>query len=152
MAYYEPGQYDCIVTGQGMSESKKNRTPFFFLKVLPVKRDGIELEGGQYECEVKLYLTETQLRGLGWNGVSFADIEPGGTHSFSGINIKASCTHSENGYENWKLPAPGMQTSDNVSGMSRKLDALFGRALQKNGKPAKKPAPPVDPGQDDIPF
>ena len=163
-AFYQPGIYECIVQSQGFGESKEKKTPYFFLAFSPVKHNGREVES-PYERELKMWLTDKtveraigQLRGLGWGGSSFADLEPGG-HSFRGVNLTLTCTHNADGYEDWELPAPSSGTSQQTPGVTKRLDALFGREL-KNGagtapvRPqASSPSAPVEVVPDgDVPF
>jgi len=167
--YYEQGNYDCIVQAQGFGVSKVKRTPYFWLQVQPCKHNGEELLNSQYSREVQLYLTDktvdrviAQLRGIGWDGESWKDLEVDGDHSFKNVNVQLICEHEqgENGtvYDRFRFPSPDMATPEQTKGVAKKLDALFGKALKGKGKPAAKPKPVVpevaadEPEDDDIPF
>lgn len=151
MAHYEQGYYECQISDQGFDVSKEKKTPCFWLRFMP--------EGGEYEREVKLWLTDktiesavSRLRSLGWEGNSFRDLEPGG-HSFAGTVVRLRCEHSQDGdkvYENWEFPAPE-SNSENKNGVAKKLDTLFAKAL-KGGKSAAKAVPAVVEDDGDIPF
>jgi len=174
MSYYQEGLYEVRFKSQGFSESKEKKTPFFFLTFDPVNLilgDDIHPVDARYECKVDLWLTEKtvertveNLRTIGWEGNSFRDLEPGG-FSFEGVVGHLRCSHEQNGekvYDKWDFPATGGVKVEHVSGMAKKLDALFGKAL-KASKPAakavEKPVPvtvPEDAGSvedaDEIPF
>ncbi len=171
MAYYNEGRYLVEVTGQGFGESDQKKTPFFFLEFEPryqmMNQGQVGVE--PYTREVRLYLTDkaldgalARLRSLGWSGTSFSELEPGGAFSFSGQEMGLICQHSQDGdkvYENWSVPlAGGGSKVESKSGISKKLDNLFGRQLRKTGKVESDSAPrPVEnqtvpDEEDDIPF
>ena len=140
MAYYEPGRYECIIRSQGFELSKEKKTPCFWLSFMPITSEG----DGAYSRTVQLWLTDktidnvvARLRTLGWEGTSFKDLEPGG-FTFIGKTVWLRCDHEQHDdriYEKWEFPPPegSGQQAENVDGVARKLDALFGKAL-KGGK------------------
>ena len=167
MAYYGQGTYDCQITGQGMAESKEKKTPYFFLRFLPISLNGEKIHEDQ-EREVALWLTEKTidrsievLRQLGWNGDSFKELEPGGGVILKGLHCKIRCEHEQvdaNVWERWQFPFAG-QATEHKAGLSKKLDALFGKSLKKTAgtaKPVAKPEPAEVAtevaGDDEIPF
>jgi hypothetical protein len=160
MAHYDQGLYDCIIKSQGFDVSKEKKTPCFWLRFLPVKKDGEEIDA-EYEREIKMWLTDgtinrviDRLRSLGWKGSSFKELEPGGKHAFAGTNCQLRCEHEQNGstvYEQWEFPAPRSAPPENKTGVAKKLDALFGKALK--GKPVSaEPVATATSETDDCPF
>ena len=162
MAYYEPGRYVVQVVDQGFGNSKQKLTPYFCLTVRPIARvisaDEQEIVRDQYERYIMLYLTDktvenviARLRRLGWDGMSFSHLDPENEeyHSFRGAEVLATCEHEQSGdktYERWRLPlgGGGRSVHEAEQGITRKLDARFGKVLKstatKSGaRPAKKP-------------
>ena len=163
MAHYQQGLYECRVIAQGFDVSKEKKTPCFWLRFVPESYDARELTES-YEREIRLWLTDgtidrvvEQLRNLGWQGSDFAELEPDGGHSFEDLVIKVRCTHQQEDdkvYENWELPS-SFQSCEHKSGMTRKLNALFGAKLKNGAKPKPKS---IDEevkelaGEEDCPF
>ncbi len=170
--YYEPGRYACRVIAQGFGESKKKKTPYFFLAVKPIGlRDPADPDGrllgcADYPREVQLYISDAaaqytieRLRLLGYRGDSFRDLEPGGSFSLVDSEIELECKHETNDgetYDRFGFPFES-EPAENVEGVAKKLDGLFGKELRKtapkkgtNSTPEPEPEP-VGAG-DDIPF
>lgn len=155
-SYYDVGLYRCIVKTHGFDVSEKKRTPCLWFRFTPMTSDG----EGDYDRETRLWLTDKtidrtilRLRDMGWSGAAFQELEPGG-HTFRGVEVELFCAHNPEGYEDWQFPAPTGQVSQPKLGVARKLDALYGRALQRGAaaKP-KRPAETVPPeNNDDVPF
>ena len=166
------------VTAQGFDESKEKKTPFFWLAFTPLfetDTTGAEIaQCADFEREVRLYLHENtidqtveRLRGLGWDGASWADLEPYALDGFSFVDheIDVRCSHEQQGdnvYERWELPSGGRR-SEHKTGMTRRLDALFGSQLKATAAKGKKAAgkakakPKSEPElstatEDEIPF
>ena len=150
MASFDRGKYVCKITSQGFSESKENKTPFFFLAFAPQGRinpddpDGSLHPCDDYERDVKFWLTEKaiettirRLQSLGWEGQSFQELEPNGKTSFVGRHITLQCEHEDYNdkiYDKWEWPYEGGNSIESIEGMGRKFDALFGRQLKKSPK------------------
>lgn len=170
MAFYEPGRYVVQVVDQGFGNSKQKLTPYFCLTVRPVARvisaDEQELVRDQYERYIMLYLTDktvesviARLRRLGWTGTSFSQLDPENDkyHSFTGAEVLATCEHEHMGdktYERWRLPLGGGRTVHEAEqGITRKLDARFGKVLKSTAKSSKGPQPAVTADtQNGLPF
>ena len=115
MAHYQPGTYSCEIVSQGFDESQVKKTPFFFVRFYP-RAIGNEAVTEAYEREAVLYLTEKTvergraiLKGVGWDGLRFSDLEPGGSCSFVGKSVELRCEHEQSGdnvYERWDFMAP----------------------------------------------
>ena len=161
MANYGQGMYDCIIRDQGFDESKEKKTPYLWLRFTPVKHNGTPIDDG-YDREVKLYLTDAtvgrvveRLRGLGWQGSSFKELEPGGEQTFNGVNVILRCLHRQQGdkvYEDWDFPAPASPQPDNKAGVAKKLDALFGKALKTTRGSAPVDVQKTTTDEDACPF
>lgn len=172
MAFYEPGRYVVQVVDQGFGSSKQKLTPYFCLTVRPLARvvsaDEHEAVRDQYERYIMLYLTDktvesviSRLRRLGWNGTSFSQLDPENDeyHSFVGAEVLATCEHEQMGdktYERWRLPlssGPAMQ-HEPEKGITRKLDARFGKVLKSTARSIKKPEATTvaAEGRDQLPF
>lgn len=150
--HFDAGLYAAKVVAQGFDVSKEKRTPFFWLAYEPlclVNAEGDDIgQCARDEREVRLYITDGtienllgKLRYLGWNGSSWSELEPGGSHSFVGQEIIVECRHeqvNERVYERWELPGSRRQRSEAVQGVARKLDTLFGRQTK-----AVAPTPPA---------
>lgn len=144
MAYYEQGIYQNVpITGQGFSESKDKKTPYFFLAIKP----------GEHERQIQWYIPDgkedaidrllSALETLGFDGGSFSELDPNSAKfwDFTQITITAECKHEAyNGkqVERWQLPFAGVarEIVPLDSKQVRKLDALFGAKLKTrfNGK------------------
>lgn len=167
MAFYQQGLYECLICGQGFDESKEKKTPYFWLKFQPFRCDGVDVSG-MYDREVLLYLTDAtieraveHLRRLGWEGSDWAELEPQGSCSFEGRTVTLRCMHEQAGdkvYEKWEFPLGSVTNSQHKSGISRKLNALFGKNVkngqkkQSNKKAAEAAAVADSTEEDDIPF
>lgn len=153
MAYFaDRTKYRCVIKQQGFGRSSVKGTPNFWLEVLPiaeVKSDGsgeFPLQN-DYRRVVRLWITEKTaertveiLRGLGWPGGSWSDLDPdsGSYHDLNGVECTLECTHETNTetgktYDNFNFPAPGgsAATPENESSITRDLDNLYGAALKK---------------------
>lgn len=170
MAYYEPGRYLVKVVRQGFGTSKKKGTPYFFLTIRPQRRIVEELDGeeitepiaNEHDRDIELYLTQNTiafqleaLRGLGWGGNSFSEIDPSypGHHSFVGQEVKATCEHTGDGdkvYDNWSLMMLTTEREHHApEGLVRTLDEEYRDILTDTATgTAPRPAPP----EDEIPF
>lgn len=173
--YYAEGDYLFKVVDQGFGESAKKQTPFFYLRGTPLARlvNGDEEPCERaYERDITLYLSEKavdgtidRLRGLGWNGTSFKELDVTGSVSFVGHAITVTCEHEVNDagtWERWGLPyvastdKPPKPKSD--PRIASKLDAMFGKSLKPaagvatktKAAPVRQPAATVDDAE--IPF
>lgn len=156
-AYYEPGRYYVQVVNQGFGQSKEKKTTYFYLTIKPVERivspDDREICVQQFERTIFNYITEKtvdrlveQLRELGWDGTNWGELDPSSpdAHSFVGQEILAQCDQEiyEGNYkEKWQLPGRGGLDHEAEPDTTRKLNAMFGKAL-KGSRPSK-PAPPT---------
>jgi hypothetical protein len=155
MAYYQPGRYVVQVVDQGFGNSKQKLTPYFCLTIRPIARvitaDEHEALPDSYERYIMLYLTDktvdnviARLRRLGFAGASFSQLDPANDkyHSFEGIEIMATCEHEQIGdktYERWRLPLGGSPSFHEAeAGITRKLDARFGKVLKSTARSVKK--------------
>src|SRR5688500_5972121 len=155
MAFYQPGRYVVQVVDQGFGNSKQKLTPYFCLTVRPVARiitaDEHAAISDSYERYIMLYLTDktvdnviARLRRLGWNGTSFSQLDPSNEkyHSFEGLEIMATCEHEQMGdktYERWRLAmGAGPAVHEAEEGITRKLDARFGKVLKSTARSVKK--------------
>jgi hypothetical protein len=171
--YYSEGKYLFKVVDQGFGESAKKQTPFFYLRGTPLARiiDGAEDPcERQYERDITLYLSEKavdgtidRLRGLGWQGSSFKELDVTGSVTFVGQVITVFCKHEVNDagtWEGWGLPfeatseKPPKPKSD--PRIASKLDAMFGKSLKSTAiatpKPAAIPKPAAVRDDVDVPF
>lgn len=152
MPHYDKGLYQVEITNQGLNKSSQKGTPGFFLRILP--------EGGAYERDIQWWITEKtveyvirDLRSLGFAGKSFGelDLRRKGFHNFIGMEIKAACTHEENGdkvYERWGLPFGGADITPLGTAEAHELDSLFGDQLQSQddeyNEPERRGQAPVE--------
>ncbi len=151
MAHYSPGRYRCQITEQGFSESKEKKTPCFAIKIKPTAlydaTNGDLLQCDGFERTVTLWLTENtvenairNVRSLGFTGSSFRELDPEvpGHTSLVGMEVDFVCDHEDyNGkaMERWEFPPPEARPLERVSGLSKKLDALFGKSLKTAAPP-----------------
>jgi len=183
---YDEGRYWLKVLSQAFGKSKKRGTPEFSLRVLvkgrvnPEAPDGDLLSCAQNERTIYLYITENtaeyvlrDLERIGFDKSSFRFLDPqaNGFHNFADAEFEGFCDHEEyegKVNEKWRFAKPrGQQDVTPLEdGEVRKLDALFGKQLQKVAarkpeKPADKPAEkaatavidrPPPPDDDSIPF
>jgi hypothetical protein len=141
--YYDVGAYVGEVINQGLGESKTG-TPFFYLKVKVLgtpDNEGYVPAAQQYDRTVYFYLSEKSmentvenLKALGFNGSSLAQLDPDHAKavSFIGNQVDLYCQHEEyNGdwKEKWNLSRVlAVQTIEPKK--LRQLDALFGKSLK----------------------
>lgn len=152
---YEQGDYAAKVTDQAFGQADNEaKTAFFALTVQPIAK--LDLETGDrtsvdpFNRTIRMFLSEKaaphtikKLRTLGFEGVSFAELNPetDGHFSLVGQEVVVRCKHEEyqgKQQERWDFPGDGgagIKPLDD-KGM-RKLDALFGKHL-KDGKPMAK--------------
>lgn len=173
--YKDGGKYLCEVVQQGFTESKNKGTLGFFLRFKPLleidKNDPtVSYESPNYERTIEMWITENTidnhirvLRGLGFTGSSFRELDPDNPSHFSfvGNEIALLCRHQEYDgkvYDKFEFPyTGGGKTLPSDSKVASKLDNLFGRRL-KSAAPTTRPAvaEPVvaaaDEGDDSIPF
>lgn len=175
MAHYAPGRYRCQITEQGFSESKEKKTPCFAIKIKPTAAydptNGDLVQCEAYERTVTLWLTENtvenairNVRSLGFDGASFRELDPEvpGHTSLVGVEFDFQCSHEEyegKQMERWEFPPPEARPIERVSGLSKKLDALFGKSLKSVAPPKATPAKSKQEGAavaaptgDEIPF
>lgn len=177
MAHYSPGRYRCKIVEQGFSESREKKTPCFAIKVKVIglvdQTNGDLLPCDSYERTVTLWLTDNTIenairnvRSLGFDGASFRELDPEvpGHTTLVGTEADFLCDHEDyNGkaMERWEFPPPEARHLERVSGLSKKLDALFGKSLKAAAGPkatvakskqegAAAPAGPSE--KDEIPF
>ncbi len=149
MAYYGEGVWQCKVVKQGFEMGQFG--PQFVLTIAP--------QGAEKQFEQKLFMpfldengepakhidkTIAALKFLGFVGEpSQLDPESKNHHSFVGQTIPCYCTHKADKegkiWERWYVNTPKAAPTPVDNPMLRKLDALFGKALKGNGKPADKP-------------
>lgn len=157
MAQFNQGVYVCRVTKQGFDESKEKKTPYFWLEFQALGQvNPDDPEGPLFGCDewlrnVSLWLTEKtadrtrdKLIALGWNGERWQDLEPGGAHSFEGVELRLQCTHEQTDdkvYEKWDFPFDGPKEQKHTTGIARSVDALFGRAKKPASQPPTQPRP-----------
>lgn len=168
-AFYEPGKYRVRVTKQQFGENK-NSNPELQLAIKPIGiyegEEPSDMEG-LYDRTIFLTLTEgtlgtaekpgwvmTTLLFLGFNGTSFAQLDPEHTKaiSFVGKEFDARCDVEEyqgKEREKWNVLRPGTgsggpATKPIATKAVRALDAKFGKLLKSSiGRPA--PNSPADP-------
>lgn len=156
MPSYDQGVYENVeITGQGFSQSKEKKTPYFFLTISP----------GEYERTISFYLPDgkedavdrmldsLERLGLNMNGLErFAQLDPRSqAHvSFVGSTVTVECKHETNNgktYERWDVPfLGGVKPVELDQPAIRKLDAMFGKKLKAKAataKPKPKPAKPL---------
>lgn len=175
--FYEPGYYDARVVSQAFQKSKKGN-PMIVLKVKPTFRiESYRAESGSIEeerypvatsyertiylgmnpeNEASLDVTLQKLRGAGFDGDDFADLD------LNNREIRCVCEHqvyNNEQREQWSLPLPEREVSelDNDPSLTRTLNALFGKKLKEGAKAAPKAATPPDHTgsnltDDDVPF
>ena len=145
---YDTGKYLCEVIGQGFGElPNEKKTPYFFLEVKPLglinpgDPKGDLIYCNDFPRTANMFLTEDaipytvdRLRSLGWSGTSFKEIEPTGSHSFVGQQIELICSHRESGgktYDKFDFPPlGGGKSAESDPNVARKMDVLYGKALQ----------------------
>ncbi len=175
---YQPGRYVGRVISQGSGESKDKKHPQIILKFKPTARIEYTPDGEEslvnttveYERTVWLTINPTnpnsvemslkRLRYAGFMGDSFGDL------NLVGTDCRFVCSVGEyNGEpsDSWELALPPLESKPAGqpidTGVVKKLDALFGKALKASGG-AKKAAPaavketvPSDAGDDsECPF
>jgi hypothetical protein len=174
-AYYQPGDYLCKIVNQGFAESKDKKTPYLFLVVRPVAQYGMSDEGEQeypvemqYDRTVSLWLTDKtvertaeRLCEIGWAGADWNDLAPGGVCDLTGTELRLTCVHelyNNEPREKWDFPFSGVPVQHDPS-VSKKLNALFGKALKGHQAGAAKPARQAAPAglaatarEEDLPF
>ena len=171
--YYKQALHNVIVRDQGFGKSSNDK-PLFWM-TFDVE-DEIQPDGtaqpvpNRYERTTRLYFSDAAkdrsveiLRGLGFTGDSFRDLEPGGGFSFIGRIIQVDCQHDEyegKQHEKWELPYKS-NSPEQTEGIARDLDALFGadlRSTAKKAAPKLEPKPDTSTGEvasppvDDVPF
>jgi len=159
MAYYREGRYRARVINQYFGESEGKGTPFFALTVKVISYFDPQMgdyvpPGESYDRDVKLYITNDtmdyvipKLRSIGFEGSSFRDLDPDNQNhiSFVGLESDFVCKMEPGKdntklYEKWGFPAvKTAATVENKAGVSKRLDALFGRSL-KGSATQQKPA------------
>lgn len=157
--YYEEGLYLFRIDKQGWVETKERKLPMLVFNGDPVARifkheDGTEVEepvvrDSHYDRRIQMVIDGSndtsleyamrKLRFAGFNGESFADLD------LTGRTVRARCTHGEynnkpNEQWDFALPDGGATTKALDSGLTRKLDALFGKRLKEGAKPKAAPA------------
>lgn len=169
MPYYEAGRYWAKIIKQGFGTSQNKGTPYFYFAFRPLERIVEEIDGeaitepinNEYDRDLQLFLTQKtiafqldSLRGLGWGGRSFSEIDPtfDGHHSFVGQEIKVVCEHKANGdkvYENWSLHMMVQEREHKApAGLTRTLDEEFNDLLLETATATQpRPAP-----SDEVPF
>ena len=176
MSFFDAGKYRAVVTGQGFSESKDKKTPYFYLVIMPevmLEQDGTETDAplSQYESEVKWYMTKAameyftrDLKTLGFTGQQPADLSPQkqGFHDFTGKVIEVICKHetyNDKMFDKWSLVFAGdTQQEERPPTDLRDLNTRFGdefKTMFGGNKPAAQPAPRAADdmsGEPDIPF
>lgn len=156
-AQYEEGRYWLKVLSQAFGKSKKKGTPEFSLRVLvkgrvdPEHPDGDLLKCAQNERALYLYITENtaeyvlrDLERIGFDKPSFRYLDPQteNFHNFADAEFEGFCEHEEyegDMKERWRFAKPrgSQDVTPLEDGEVRKLDALFGKQLQKVA--ARKP-------------
>jgi hypothetical protein len=161
--HYQAGKYRCQIVEQAFSESKEKKTPFFGIKVKPTGFYDVttgDLVGcSDFDRQVQMYLTDNtvehvirNLRTLGFTGDSFKLLDPEmpGHHSLVGTEADFVCKHEpyDGGIgEKWELHFIGeSRPLEKVSGLSKKLDALFGKQMKGSAGPKAAPARAADAG------
>lgn len=178
--YYDQGLYFVTGVEQAWTESS-NHNDMFVLKVLvnghavPIAgADGeitYELQpvGANYTRTIRVTLVANniemamkKLRYAGFTGTSFDDLNLVG-RQFLAVSQPPQFKDGKS-YEQWDLPLPPLADSgpplESKPGITRKLNALFGKQLKEGGESAAAPraAPaavvPAGGGSDpnDIPF
>lgn len=159
MPEYDEGPLRAEVVSQGFGSIKKTGTQYFALEVMP--------EGGAYPRTIKLWVnsepnmrrTEERLTSLGWDGVTWDDLNPDTPdgHSFVGLTLDLVNKHRD-GFDDLDFPGPpGGGASGLVPNheLAKKLDRISGRkAKKKKTQPAAEPvsSQPADVGDDEVPF
>lgn len=160
--HYQAGKYRCQITEQGFGESKNKKTPFLGLKVRPTGfydvTNGDLVPCSDFERTVMLYLTDNtidqamkNIRSLGFTGDSFRALDPEmpGHISLIGVETDFQCKHEpyDGGIgEKWEFPLSEGRPLEKVSGLSKKLDALFGKQIKSSGTPKPATARPAASG------
>lgn len=176
--HYQAGKYRCQITEQAFGESKDKHTPFFGLKVKPTgfydPATGDLVPCSDFERTVYLYMTDKtidqatkNIRSLGFTGDSFRQLDPEvpGHTSLIGTEADFQCKHEPYNNtlsEKWEFPLSEGRPLEKVSGLSKKLDALFGKSIKGSAGPKAAPAKAASDGavpvaagvapDDEIPF
>lgn len=144
MAHYDPGTYEVEVQEHGFGESEVKKTPFIWLSFVPLSKNGIPVDV-KYTRDCRMYITDNtvgmirdRLARMGWSGANWTELD---NHSFSGTRVMLQCEHDnrdrDHVWERWDFPyegEPKAATIESDPTVTRKLDAMFGRALR--GQPA----------------
>ena len=152
MVAFDQGRYVVGCIEQGFAKSKNKGTPYFFIKFQPKGMIGAQgpqaplIPCAAHTRELQFYLVGGaaeisigKLRALGWNGQSFAELEPGGAFSFVNCELEVICTHEEyDGKWRDKWDVIGGSGSEHSSGLVGQLDALFGNQLATTGASAPR--------------
>lgn len=187
-AFYEANRYKVKITNQVLTENKKGN-PELQLTVQPIavyERGEFSEFAGPYERTVYITLTDGTigtpdspgwalqlLEFLGFNGQSFAQLDPADDNAISFIDtvVDARCvidTYNGVEREKWDIIRPGRMTATTIDKKSiRALDAKFGKTLKSISKKQpvgagvgdervtlndSLPPAPKGRGQKDIPF
>lgn len=166
---YDRGRYKVRVIGQEFIEAKTG-TPGFSLKIQPISYYGttneVPCDDGDpafitwWMSENSVEYMVRDLKGLGWNAVSFEDLKPGAYnfHDFSGLEFDAVHFTDKQGYPKWALSSSPAPLDD--AGLS-KLDKMFAKHLSKpksngaksNAKAKSAETQPVGSAEkEEIPF
>ena len=168
MPHYEKGTYRATVKSQRFGQTP-NGSDYLAIEFEPTSALGVNTFPEEvYKRELTLYFTEKaaqfsidKLRRMGWNGTKLFNLDPSSPNyeSLEGAVINVVCRHSDKGYEDWDLTAPGgggTAAAPSDAAIANRLDKLFGKALKttvpkSSPKPAvKETVPPTD--DDEVPF
>ena len=182
--YHEQGKYKVLIAGQQLGENKRGN-PEVQLVIQPLgyfTRQGLEELATDFTRTIYLTLTpqtvgtegkpgwvlET-LRYLGFNGTSFAELDPRHPNhiNLTGQEVEALCnhnTHQGKQREDWSIlrPRNGAPIKELEKKGLRALDAKFGKVLKATAakaaarEPTAAEAPadgaPAENDNDNIPF
>lgn len=165
--HYEKGTYRGVVTAQRFGETPTG-SPYFAIEFEPKEATGAnDFPDIVFKREVTLYMTEkaapysiANLRRIGWEGSSFAALDPTREDfdSLAGTEIDVVCDYNDKGYEDWNLAGPNNAPKESDKTLPGKLDKLFGKALKSSASKAtpakakKTETVPPDIEDDEIPF
>jgi hypothetical protein len=159
-AAYKPGVYWCEITEQALSESK-NGNPMLVFKIKPYAHQDETPVERSIERTVRKAITEKSieyviedLRYLGFDRHSFAEIDPRHPSHFSFVGIKSTfaCKEGEwngNVKDEWSIyqvfESAEVEPIDKTK--LKRLDGLFGKMLKDAPivKPPAAPAPVAPP-------